>query len=87
MYIHVDSLTLSFGNSEATPDFDLHFNSPNTYHHAKVPYGLRNLTEVTVAFYMKSNSSDTYGTPFSYAVGDGSMADAFTLTDLTALTL
>ena len=45
------------------------------------------MTEVTVAFYMKSSNMETYGTPFSYAVGDGPLADALTLTNLEALTL
>ena len=49
--------------------------------------GFRNMTEVTVAFYMKSSSTETSGTPFSYAVGEGLLADVLTLTNLEALTL
>ncbi|XP_077973714.1 sushi, von Willebrand factor type A, EGF and pentraxin domain-containing protein 1-like isoform X2 [Styela clava] len=69
------------------PYFDLYFGKPNTYHHVKLDYALGNMTEVTVSFYLRSNDTETYGTPFSYAVGDGIEADTLTLTDLTALTL
>ena len=69
------------------PDFDLSFSKPNTYHHIELRDGIRNMTQVTVAFYMKSNNIETTGTPFSYAVGDGPLADTLTLTNLEALTL
>jgi len=49
--------------------------------------GIGNLTEVTVAFYMFSNYTESEGTPFSYSIGKGRLADTLTLTNLEALTL
>ncbi|XP_076814212.1 sushi, von Willebrand factor type A, EGF and pentraxin domain-containing protein 1-like isoform X2 [Clavelina lepadiformis] len=73
--------------TELHPDFDLGFQTPNTYHHTVLKDGIRNMTEVTVAFYMQSNNTETEGTPFSYGIGKGVLADIFTLTNLNALTL
>uniref|UniRef100_H2Z1V1 Sushi, von Willebrand factor type A, EGF and pentraxin domain-containing protein 1 n=1 Tax=Ciona savignyi TaxID=51511 RepID=H2Z1V1_CIOSA len=73
--------------TELDPDFDLLFGRANTYHHVHMKEGIRNMTEVTVAFYVKSNHTESEGTPFSYGIGKGPLADVLTLTNLAALTL
>jgi len=59
----------------------------NSYYHVHMRDGIGNLTEVTVAFYMFSNYTESEGTPFSYSIGKGRLADTLTLTNLEALTL
>lgn len=72
---------------ELHPDFDLYFSRPNTYQHVHLKEGIGNLTETTVALFLQSNNTETEGTPFSYAIGNGRLADILTLTNLEALTL
>lgn len=80
LYIYISFLV-------GDPYYDLEFNKPNTYHHSRIDYALPNMTEVTISFFLQSNYTQDYMTPFSYAVGDGLEADALALTDLAALTL
>ena len=53
----------------------------------KIGSGIPDLTAFTISMFFQSNETGIEGTLFSYAVGNGILADEITITNLEALTL
>lgn len=66
--------------AEQSSGFNLEFEVSATYSYVMLDNGLPTLREVTCAFWMRSSDVTNYGTPISYAIGNG-IDNAFLLTD------
>ena len=62
-----------------TSTFDMVFETPGITDFVALERMYVNLTEITVAFWMKTADKDNYGTPISYATDNND--NAFTITD------
>ncbi|XP_070554221.1 sushi, von Willebrand factor type A, EGF and pentraxin domain-containing protein 1-like [Ptychodera flava] len=75
---------------EVTNDFNLHFQSAQATDYAMLD-NIPDLYDVTVSFWMSTDDTSSYGTPFSYAHAhgpDGSVVDnALTLQDYNSFAL
>ncbi len=69
----------TFVSAELSSAFDLTFSESGSWDYAALPGPRRNLSAISVAFWLQSADAENQGTPLSYATD--AEPNAFTLTD------
>ncbi len=71
--------TMALGFSELSSSYELSFSESGSWDYTTLTGLHRNITEITVSFWMQSSDNENQGTPLSYATDEN--FNAFTLTD------